>query len=307
MPLITISYPTEQWLPCHSVDLTGRRGPEISMEGDWLREVAGLISKEPAEQVGPDKVASLIWLNAAGPITMQDVDRALAFAKEAFDCDDAQSTYSWSTLGLALLSMTMKATGVRGRIRAALLQASDHAKTLEAYGHLARGAAASELAHFEIARDELEWARKAYSSSPRTDRQARRVDIRLARLELLQGNWQEAELRAETALHRIGPSGNSDDKGQCLLIIGHAQFEMRRLPAASESVDRILSSSSNASVLQGQTYLLKAMIEAQEDQVERAVTDCAVAVRLFREAGNERGVRDCIELRSRIEAKRRQA
>lgn len=307
MPLITISYPTEQWLPCHSVDLAGRRGPEISMEGDWLREVAGLISKEPAEQAGPDKVASLIRLNAPGPITLRDVDRALAFAKDAFDGDDPHSTYSWSTLALVLLSMIMNARGVSGRIRAALLQASDHAKTLEAYGHLARGAAASELAHFEIAGDELERARKAYSSSPRTDQQARRVDIRLARLELLQGNWQEAELRAETALHRIGPSGNSDDKGECLLIIGHAQFEMRRLPAASESVDQILTFPSNASLLQAQAYLLKAMIETETDELERALTDCQLAVRLFQEAGNERGVRDCIELRSRIEAKRRQA
>jgi hypothetical protein len=118
------------------------------------------------------------------------------------------------------------------------------------------------------------------------------------------GNRQEAELRAETALHRLGPSGNSDDKGQCLLVIGHAQFEMRRLQAASESVDQILRSESNASVLQAQAYLLKAMIEAQEDQVERASTDCIVALRLFREAGNQRGVRECMELRSRIDANR---
>jgi hypothetical protein len=121
------------------------------------------------------------------------------------------------------------------------------------------------------------------------------------------GNWQEAELRAEAAMHRIGPSGNKDDQGQCLLVIGHAQFEMRRLQAASESVDQILRSSSNSSVLQAQAYLLKAMIETDADQLERASADCLAAMRLFQEAGNERGVRDCMELRSRIEAKRRQA
>jgi tetratricopeptide (TPR) repeat protein len=278
------------------------------VEADWLRELAGLISREPAEQVGPDKLASLIRLNAVGPITVRDVERALAFAKDAYDSDDAQSTYSWSTLALALLSIVMnEATGLRGRILAALLRGSGHAKDLEAYGHLARGAAASELADFEIARNELERAREAYSSSRRTEQQTRRVDTRLARLELLMGNWQEAELRAEAAMHRIGPSGNKDDKGQCLLVIGHAQFEMHRLQAASDSVDQILRSSSNSGVLQAQAYLLKAMIETDADELERASTDCLAAMRLFQEAGNERGIRDCMELRSRIEAKRRQA
>jgi tetratricopeptide (TPR) repeat protein len=278
------------------------------VEGDWLREVAGLISREPAEQVGQDKLASLIRLNAAGPITVQDVERGLAFAKDAYDSDDAQSTYSWSTLALALLSIVMnEATGLRGSILAALLRGSGHAKDLEAYGHLARGTAASELADFEIARNELERAREAYSSSRRTEQQARRVDTRLARLELLMGNWQEAELRAEAAMHRIGPSGNKDDKGQGLLVMGHAQFEMRRLQAASDSVDQILRSSSNSSVLQAQAYLLKAMIETDANQWERASTDCLAATRLFQEAGNERGIRDCMELRSRIDAKLRHA
>jgi hypothetical protein len=143
-----------------------------------------------------------------------------------------------------------------------------------------------------------------YAGSKDGDQLAARVDIRLARLELLKGNWPEAELIAEGALHRMRDWGTADDKGQCLRVIGAAQFGMGRLQAALDSAARILTTAGVGVVLRAQAHLQKAAIELELDQLENALGDCQKASNLFDEARDQGGIRDSTELQSRIDKRR---
>lgn len=270
-----------------------------------LNFLAGLVGAELEHGDDLEEIASLIRRNAHGPLTRRDVEGALEIARRDLDKEDAQSSYIWSTLALAVLQIARSdISGIPGRIRRVLLEGSGHARDLEAFGHMLRGSAAAELGRFETARHQLERAKEAYSGSPDGDRLTARVNIRLARIELLGGNWQKAELIAEGVLHRMGDWGTADDKGECLRVIGAAQFGMGRLEAALDSATRILATANVRVMLRAQAHLQKAIVELELDQLETALSDSQKAATLFDEAGDEHGIRDSIELQSRIDKRR---
>jgi tetratricopeptide (TPR) repeat protein len=248
-----------------------------------------------------DRVVSRIRLKDRSRLTWRDVERALSVAKRDFDWGDDQSTYVWSTLALAVLQISQSdVRSIRSRIRRAIVERSGHADKLEAYAHEMRGTAATQIHRFQLARRELEWAREVYHRTG-DQRSEVRVRSRLAHIELLEENWAEAELIAENALRQIsGLDGALDDVGGCLIVIGHAQFGMRRMDAALGTVEQILSDPQAGEVSRGKAYLLKAMLKLDSGKLNEAASDCQEAKRLFGAAGNIRGLQEAADLQATI-------
>jgi hypothetical protein len=79
---------------------------------------------------------------------------------------------------------------------------------------------------------------------------------------------------------------------------------MGRLDAALDSATRILTADKVSLVLRAQAHLQKSAIELELDQIESALGDCQEAASLFEAAGDQGGIRDAIEVQSRIDKRR---
>ncbi len=241
-------------------------------------------------------------ISTSWSLTWKDAEAALESAKRCADQAAPEASFVWATLALAVLRLIEQDTSsLIRRVQRTLLQGSGHAKRLQGYAYMVRGAAAVELGRLDEAHQNLEAAHTAYAASRVGEREALEVNLRLVNLQLVREDWQQAEWLAESTLRRLDRVGNSADRGECTLLLAHAQFGMVRLEAALNSIGQVLGDTdSREHFIRARAYLLKARVELAYNQAQEASKDCDLARGLFIKIGNQRGLRDCDTVREMI-------